>query len=234
MRRFWKDVTVAPEAQGWRVLLDGRAIRTPRGAAQLLPTQALAELVAGEFAAQGDKVDTRMFVLRDMADFAIDMVAPDPAPTLDKLVAYARTDTLCYRAAPAEPLFARQEELWEPLLTACEARHGVTLNRASGVIHCPQPDSAIAALRARLEGEDAFTLAALLTMASLAASLVVALAMLEPGADAEALFAAANAEEDWQAELWGWDWEAETVRANRLTAFLKAAEFARAAKATEK
>jgi chaperone required for assembly of F1-ATPase len=226
MKRFWQEVTVAPAEGGWRVLLDGRAIRTPKGGAQLLPTAALAELVAGEFAAQGEKVDPRAFVFRDMADFAIDMVAPDPTETIDKLLAYAVTDTLCYRAAPGEPLLARQDALWEPLVAACETRHGITLNRASGVIHCPQPAASLAVLRARLAGENAFTLAALLTLASLAASLVVALAALEVGSDPEALFAAANVEEDWQAELWGWDYEAEKVREARLAAFVMAARFA--------
>lgn len=230
MKRFWNEVTVEPRDGGWRVLLDGKAIRTATGNAQVLPTQALAHLVASEFAAQGGTVNPRAFVLRDLADFAIDMVAPDRTSTLDKLVSYAVTDTLCYRAAPDEPSFARQEQLWEPLVRSCEARHGVVLNRASGVIHCPQPEASLAALRERLSREDAFTLVALITLASLAASLVVALAVLEDHADPAALFAAANAEEDWQAELWGWDHEAEQVRAARLAAFEKAAEFARAAR----
>ena len=40
---------------------------------------------------------------------------------------------------------------------------------------------------------------------------------------------AANAEEDWQAELWGWDWMAEDDRALRAEAFRLAMEFVRAA-----
>ena len=231
MKRFWKQVSVAEGDGGWRVLLDGRAIKSQGGQAQVLPTRAVAELVAGEFAAQGEEVDPRSFVFRDMADYAIDVLPKDREATLAKLLTYAETDTLCYRAAPDEPLFARQEELWEPLVAACEARHDMVLQRASGIMHRPQPAASIAALRKRLEGEDDFTLAALLNMVSLAASLVVGLAMLEVGADAEALFAAANAEEDWQAELWGSDWEAEKVRAIRLEAFGKAAEFAAAVRA---
>lgn len=230
MKRFWKEVSVAEDAGGWRVLLDGRAIRTQGGQAQVMPTRAVAELVAGEFAAQGEEVDPRSFVFRDMADYAIDVLPQDREATLAKLLAYAETDTLCYRAAPDEPLFARQEELWEPLVAACEVRHDIVLQRASGIIHCPQPEASMAALRTRLAGEDDFTLAALFNLVSLATSLVVGLAMLEEGADADALFAAANAEEDWQAELWGWDWTAEDDRKARLAAFEKAAEFLAAAR----
>jgi chaperone required for assembly of F1-ATPase len=56
--------------------------------------------------------------------------------------------------------------------------------------------------------------------------LTIGLHAIEPGADAEALFAAANCEQDWQAELWGWDSQAEENRAQRLEAFRQAVRFA--------
>src|SRR5690606_21285233 len=148
--------------------------------------------------------------LRDLADYAIDHVAPDPARAAAALLPYAETDTLCYRADPDEPLYRRQRELWEPLLTAFEARHGLRMERTSGVIHKPHPPETAERLRAVLEAKAPFTLAALQTLAPLAASLCVALEAIEPGADAERLFAIANCEQDWQAEQWGWDHEAET------------------------
>ncbi|QZH73846.1 MAG: molecular chaperone [Erythrobacter sp.] len=228
MKRFYKDVTVEHSDGGWRVLLDGKPIRTQLGSAQLVPTQAAAELLAGEWRAQGEKLDPRSFVFRDLADLAIDVIRPDRAAALSKLLAFAGTDTLCYRADPDTPLFERQQTLWEPLVSTCEARHGVRLERVSGVIHHAQPQATLAAFRQRLELEGDFTLAALITLATLAASLVVALATLEEGADVPALFSAGNAEEDWQAELWGWDWQAEDDRKLRLEAFSKAAEFAAA------
>ncbi|MCE2843368.1 MAG: molecular chaperone, partial [Novosphingobium sp.] len=64
------------------------------------------------------------------------------------------------------------------------------------------------------------------TLASLAASLVIGLAALEPDADAGALWIAAELEEEWQAELWGRDAEAEERRARRAAAFANAVRFA--------
>lgn len=228
MKRFWKEVAARKAGHGWQVLLDGRAIKTQGGNPQLLPTRALADLVVAEFAVQGEEVDPKAFVHRDLADYALDVLSRERAETVAQLLQYAETDTLCYRAEPGEPLFARQEELWEPLLSACEARHGVTLTRASGIVHRPQPKEAMAALGTRLEAESDFTLAALVMLTSLAASLVVGLALLEDGADVPALFAAANAEQDWQAELWGWDFAAKEAREMKLAAFEQAAEFLRA------
>ena len=84
----------------------------------------------------------------------------------------------------------------------------------------------LARMARALEAQGPFTLAALHTLASLAASLVVAMAAIAPGADAEVLWYAANLEEDWQAELWGKDAEAEILRARRLDHFAGAMHFA--------
>jgi chaperone required for assembly of F1-ATPase len=229
MKRFWKDVATKPLEGGWRVTLDGRPIRTQGGQPQIVPTAVLAEAMAGEWRAQGEEVDPQAFPLRDLADYAIDHVRADRAGTIARLISYAETDTLCYRADPDEPLYRRQRELWEPLVTAFEARHGVRLERVHGVIHRPQPAETIERLRVALEQQDDFALSALSTLAPLAASLTIALTALEPGANIPALFAAANCEQDWQAELWGWDTLAEQARARRLAGFEAAAQFARLA-----
>ena len=230
MKRFWKQVAAEPCEGGYRVTLDGRPIRTQGGHPQIVPAAALAEALAEEWRAQGDEVDPRAFPLRDLADYAIDHVRHDRAATIAKLLAYGETDTLCYRADPDEPLYRRQLELWEPLLEAFEARHSVRLTRVSGVVHRSHPPETMARLGELLDAYDDFTLAALQTLAPTAASLTVALAALEPEADAQALFAAANCEQDWQAELWGWDGLAEDARARKLAAFEAATRFARLAR----
>lgn len=230
MKRFYEQARHEPAAAGWRIVLDGRPIRTQGGAPQVVPTEELARLMAREWADQGETLDPAAFAFRDMADYAIDVVAKDSAAVVDKLLGYAETDTLCYRANPDEPLYRRQKEVWEPLLTAFEAREGIKLTRVSGVIHRPQPPQTLDRLRERLEELDAFTLAALETLTSLAASLCIGLAALEPDADGEALWNAANLEEDWQTELWGEDEEAAARRKKREGAFLAAMQFARASR----
>ena len=231
MKRFWKDVSVIEADGGWRITLDGKPIKTQGGQPQVVPHRALAEAMAEEWSRQGEKVAPDGFAHRDLADFAIDHVRTDREGTIAKLLRYAETDTLCYRADPDEPLYRRQRELWEPLLEDLETRHGVRLEPHSGVVHRPQSDAALARLREVLTAHDDLALAALSTLAPLAASLTVALAALEPNADATALFAAANGEEDWQAEQWGWDPEAERGRAVKLAAFEAAVKFARLARA---
>lgn len=230
MKRFWKNVAVEPAENAWRVTLDSRPIRTQGGAPQLVPTTALAEAMAREWRDQGEEVDPKAFPLRDLADFAIDTVRHAREATIAKLLEYAETDTLCYRADPDEPLYRRQMDLWEPLLARFEARHGVTLTRVSGIVHRPQPQETIARLRETLAAQTDFDLSALFALAPLAASLTAAFDALDDAADPAALFAAANCEQDWQAELWGWDAEAAHGRANRLARFETATRFAHLAR----
>ncbi len=229
MKRFYREAAAVEGPDGWHVALDGKQVKTQGGRILVLPNKALAELLASEWAAQGEQIEPRSLPMRDLADYALDVVAHDRAATVGGLLRFAETDTLCYRADPDEPLWKRQQEVWEPLLCGCEAREGIVFRRVSGVMHRAQDDAALAALKTRLDAMDYLTLAALTTLASLGASLVIGLAALEPDADVEALWDAANLEEDWQAELWGRDWEAEERREKRKADFIAAMAFARVA-----
>jgi len=226
MKRFYREVSLVEDAAGWRITLDTRPIRTQGGRAQVVPSHALAEAMAAEWAGQGETIDPRGFVLRDLADFALDVIAPDPAALCRTLAGFAETDTLCYRAYPDEPLAPHQAERWDPLVAAAEARFGVTFTRTAGVIHRAQPPETIARLHAHLATLDPFALAALNTLTTLTASLIIGLAALDATAPIDTLWQAANLEELWQADLWGHDPEAAARRDRRAGEFAMAARFA--------
>ncbi|WP_324828281.1 ATP12 family chaperone protein [Qipengyuania zhejiangensis] len=230
MKRFYRDVAVTSTEDGYQTELDGRPVKTQGGQPQRVPSRALAERLAAEWEHQGEEIDPHAFVLRDLVDYSLDIVPGARAATITKLLRYAETDTLCYRAEPDEPLWHRQREIWDPLLEALEAREGVTLERVSGIIHRPHSRDALARLQARLETYDDFMLATLEMATSLAASLCIGLAALEPDADGDALWNAANLEEDWQAENWGVDEQAAELREKRRRDFLQTIEFAQIAR----
>ncbi|WP_370189698.1 ATP12 family chaperone protein [Qipengyuania sp.] len=230
MKRFYKEATAQQSDLGHHVALDGRPIKTQGGQLQLVASAALAQALADEWAEQGETIDPARFAFRDMVDYALDVVPGTRAEIIEKLLRYADTDTLCYRAHPDEPLWQRQREVWDPLVEALERREGIRFERVSGILAKSHPRETMARLEARLAEMDDFTLAALEQLTALAASLCIGLAALEDGADGEALWAAANLEEDWQIEQWGEDEEAATRRARRLGEFLKAIEFVRLAR----
>ncbi|MEP0191681.1 MAG: ATP12 family protein [Erythrobacter sp.] len=227
VKRFYKEASVTAVEGGWQVMLDDRGVKTVNGAAQLVPREGLAEALAHEWAAQGEELDPKTLPMRDMADYAIDLVAADPDDLTERLTAYGDTDTLLYRADPEDALFAKQEEVWEPIVTAFEAREGVILKRISGIIHHEQDPKALETLRVRIERLNAFEMAGLEAMTMLSASLTIGLCALTPNLDAVQLWRAASLEEEWQADLWGRDEEAEERRAKREADFLRACEFTR-------
>jgi chaperone required for assembly of F1-ATPase len=77
VKRFWKDVTVEPEDGGFAIRLDGRPVKTPARAPLAVPTEALAQAVADEWRAVGERIDPRAMPLTGLANAAIDRVAPD-------------------------------------------------------------------------------------------------------------------------------------------------------------
>ncbi|WP_379547896.1 ATP12 family chaperone protein [Qipengyuania sp. DSG2-2] len=225
MKRFWKEAALLETSGGWQVALDGRAVKTQGGRAQIVPSRALAMAMAAEWNMQGETLDPRSFPMRDLTDFTIDRVATGEDDLVTKTLAFAETDTLCYRAEAGTALSRRQDVEWEPLLAAFEAREGVQLTRVDSILHVEQPAETIAALRTRLEGLDPFTLAGVYTLASLSASLCLGLTALEKDADAGALWQTSHLEETVQHELWGVDMEAKAAQEEKRAAFLTAFEF---------
>ncbi|HEX8383432.1 MAG TPA: ATP12 family protein [Sphingomonas sp.] len=212
MKRFWTEVTIGADRV---VALDGRPVRTPGRVPLALPTDALAEAVAGEWRAVGETVDPRAMPLTGLANAAIDRVAPDPAPFAAGLARYGESDLLCYRAPAPAPLVGRQAAAWDPPLDWARGRYDVHLAVATGVMHVAQPPLAIARLGEAVAARDPWTLAALSPIVTITGSLVLALALAEEAMTAAAVWSASTVDEDWQMELWGEDPLATQARAVR-------------------
>lgn len=225
MKRFYKDATVAPAEGGFQLLLDGRAVRTPARAVLVVPAAPLATAIADEWRAQGETVDPRTMPLTGFANAAIDRVAPDREAFAAGLARYGESDLLCYRAERPERLVARQAELWNPLLAWARRRYDVELRTVTGMIHQPQPEAMVTRLQRAVAARDAFALAGLSPLVTIAGSVIIALALAEEAIDLAAAWAAASLDEQWQLDQWGEDAEARTVLNNRRRDFEAAARF---------
>jgi chaperone required for assembly of F1-ATPase len=220
MKRFYREVGVAEEAGAFRVLLDGKPVKTPSRNALALPTRALADAIAGEWRAQTENVDPKSMPLSGLAMAAIDGAAAERA---GQALAFARSDLLCYRAEEPAELVARQAAAWDTLLDWAAERYGARLKIASGIVFVEQSSEALAALERAVAGRSPFHLTALHSAAAITGSLVLALALADGRLTAAEAFAASRLDESFQAEKWGMDAEAE-ARATRLAAELAAAE----------
>lgn len=224
-RRFWREVVVVPEGEGFALRLDGRALRTPAKAALRVPTPALAEALAEEWRAVEERVDPRLMPLTRAANAAIDKVAPQREAVVEELAGFGASDLLCYRAEEPEGLVAHQAEAWDPLLRWAEASFDAPLAVTQGVMPVAQDERALRRLAAPLREADAFALTGLSDLVALSGSLVIGLAAVSRAWEPADLWARARADEAWQEAIWGRDEEAAEAAAARRLDFLRAARF---------
>jgi chaperone required for assembly of F1-ATPase len=225
MKRFWKAVSVEPEGGGWGIALDGRPVRTPARSPLVVPSEALAAAIAGEWRDVAETIDPRAMPLTGIANAAIDRVAPDTAAFAAGLARYAEADLACYRAEGPRALVERQEERWDSLLAWARRRYDVDFCTTSGLAHVAQPQATVERLSHAVAALDPFRLAGLSPLVTIGGSLVAALAVLEKAITADQAWKAVSVDEQWQLDQWGGDAEAEAALGNRKRDFMAGARF---------
>jgi len=208
-RRFYKDVTVEADGAGYGPRLDGRAPHTPGGRPLILPTRALADLIAEEWRAQAVTVVFAAMPATRLAHTAIDVVAGARGATVEGVTRFGATDLLCYFADHPRNLAHRQEKVWGPLLDWTRDTLDLDFQYTAGIIHRPQPPETLVRLEALVQAGDDFALAGLAFAASLFGSAILALALQRGRIKAEEAMGAARLDEIFQEERWGVDAEAE-------------------------
>jgi chaperone required for assembly of F1-ATPase len=224
-RRFWTQAAVVPTPGGYAIGLDARQVRTPRKAALILPTAALAEAVAAEWLAQGDRVDPATMPFTRTANSAIDTVTGQFDAIVQIVADYGGSDLLCYRAEGPEDLVVRQSDAWDPLLSWAAGSLGAPLRTTSGIVHVAQAPDSLAALRRLVERLTPFQLAAFHDLVSLSGSLILALALTRRHITVDEAWRRSRIDEDWQISQWGEDEEAAEVARRKHAAFLQADRF---------
>lgn len=215
VKRFYKDVIVRPAEGGFGIALDERILKTPGKVALVLPQTELAEAIAAEWRAQGDKIIPASMPLTKLANTAIDRTAAQRGDVCEQLLGFGRSDVVCYRAEIPVDLLQRQMKVWDPILDWAETSFGARLKTGQGIGFIEQDDAAMDALRRALATADNFRLTGLYNAAAILGSLVLALALDTGRMTPEEAFLAAHLDEVYQAEKWGEDWEAADRKAGK-------------------
>jgi len=225
LKRFWTEAQVSEGRDGFAVLLDGRPVKTPAKATLAVPTRALADAIAAEWDAQEDKIDPEAMPMTRMANSTIDKVSVSRAAVIEMLAEYGDSDLLCYRADGPQGLMARQAEGWDPLIDWLDARFGVRLALAEGVMHVPQEPAHLMTLRQRVEELSDFSLTGFHDLVMLSGSIVLGLAVVEDRLTPANAWDLSRIDEVWQIEQWGEDDEATAAESVKRAAFLDASAF---------
>lgn len=219
--KFYATVDVGEDGGAFVVRLDGKPTKTPQRALFAVPSRVLADAIAEEWRAQDSHVDPASMPLTRLAYAAIDIAPTHRRRLIEEILAFGRSDLLCYRAEAPAALVGREAQAWDPWLAWAEERFGAQLKSGVGIAFVEQPPESGTAFAAAVESHDHFGLVALHGATSLLGSLVLALALSEGRLDAPEAFALSRLDETFQAEAWGLDAEAE-ARAARLAKELDA------------
>jgi chaperone required for assembly of F1-ATPase len=224
-KRFYQAAAVEAAGDGWRVLLDGRAVKTPKRQGLLLPAKALAEAIAAEWNAQGTVINPAAMPLTRLANTTLDGVIGRKDAVHGEITAYTGNDLLCYRADQPEALAHLQAQAWDPLLAWARERFGAHLKTATGVMHVAQAPDSVARLGEAVALLDAFALAACHVMTTLTGSAVLALAHMHDRLTLEEAWKVAHIDEDFQIARWGEDAEEKKRRDLRFAEMTAASQF---------
>jgi chaperone required for assembly of F1-ATPase len=220
-KRFYSQVQVngrVGEGEGFALLLDDKPVKTPARRLLAAPSRALAEKIAAEWDAQINVIDPGHMPLTRLANAVIDAVANAPRPVADEVTQYLGSDLLCYRAETPAGLIALQSQHWDPVLAWARDALGARFVLGLGVMHVAQPSEAVAAAAARIP-TDHWRLGAVSSITTLTGSALLALALNAGALDAEAAWASAHVDEDWQTSQWGKDDAARERQAYRFAEF---------------
>ncbi len=223
MSKPWHEARVEGDAAPFAITLDGKPVRTPGKRPLTAPTRALAEVVAGEWRAQGDKVDPKTMPMTRYMNSVLDTVADHRDGVVAQVSAYGASDLLCYRSAHPEILVGRQAAAWDNVLTWVAKKKDAPMVVTTGIIAVEQPEASLVSLREAVADHDDAALAALHDLTAFSGSLILALAVSDGHLTAEEAWAASRVDEDWQIEQWGEDDLATAAAEDKHAAFMDAA-----------
>ncbi len=223
MKRVYREVATAPAEWGHTVRLDGRPVKTPRQRPLILPTEALAERVAAEWAAQAETVEPDSMRMNRLATTAIDLMPERRTGAIEQVVEYAETDLVCYRAAFPVELARAQARHWDPPLAWLADTHGIRLETAVSMTPLGQPHAAIRGVASVVAGLGDWPLVGLHALTTATGSVVLALMVHARALAAAAAGDAALVDERFERARWGEEADAKE-REERLLAEVDAAE----------
>ena len=227
-RRFYQRAGVEDADGEFRIVLDGRPVKTPARRTLAAPTRALAQALAAEWDAQRDVIDPAKMPLTRLANTIIDGVTDAPSAVADEVKRYLACDLVFYRAPGPAGLVAWQAEAWDPVLAWVRETLGARFVLAEGIAFVAQPAQSLAAASSAIP-TDPWRLGAMHAVTTLTGSALIAIALARGALSVDAAWAAAHVDEDWNMKFWGRDALALERRAARFSEMQAAATVLEAA-----
>ncbi|KAF0186218.1 MAG: ATP12 ATPase [Hyphomonadaceae bacterium] len=206
-QRFYKTVTADVLVEGFGVFLDGRKLVTPAKKPLIVANLATAQLIAAEWEAQSETINTTTMPITRLVNVAIDRTPNARAEMAQEIRKYASTDLLCYRTSAPQKLAQKQVEIWNPILLWAKQDLGLDMAMSIDSLALVQSEKTLNEVEALAVQLDDLTLTLLAFLVPLCGSAILGFAMLRHQLSANQVFEAIRIEENHNAEIWGHDYE---------------------------
>ncbi|KAF9340796.1 ATP synthase complex assembly protein atp12 [Linnemannia elongata] len=207
-KRFWETASVKEVGDKISVTLDGRVLKTPAGNPLTLPKDQkhLALLIAGEWHGQKALLKSHSLPMTSLVARAIDGFignAEGREETLNRLIKFLDTDSICYQQDFPESIVKAQEKHWDPILKWVKEKYGLEIKVSQGITYVQQEDHVKAKLRDIVNAMSDIELSAFERATLTAKSFLIGLAVVKRHLSVEKAWAAAQLEVLDQIERWG-------------------------------
>ncbi len=201
MKRLYTLVSSKKTSDGYEIQLDGKTVKTPSGQNMVTLTEALANVVVAEWAAQGEKVKPETMPITQIVVTKTDKIRDREAIT-ESVMKYLDTDLVCYWAKEPEDLAKRQKKVWGRWVKWFDVHFEVPLDTTKKIEAIKQDPEAHKRAWNYIEALDEAYFTVLHIVTSLSGSLILALAFTEGEITPEEIFEASYLEELYRGEIY--------------------------------
>ncbi|MEM6413545.1 MAG: ATP12 family protein [Pseudomonadota bacterium] len=208
MERFYETVTVVKVENGFAIELDGKPVKTRRGARVYSEKEALVYRVAEEWRAQEKAIIPASMPMFQLLTAVIDLGPSQSDEWVDRIISYADSELICYREETLESLYERQCRVWDPYLQWLLEHYNIKLQTGRGIAFIHQSPETTQMLRCLFKEASPSERFALKALAEITSSAVLPYALWRGPFREDEVFEASRLDEVFQIERWGEDDEA--------------------------
>jgi len=223
IKRFYKDVNIISNDDGYEIGLDGRKIKTPLNNILKVNSLSLANMIANEWRSQRDLIKKHEMLLTNIAFTAIDNPQNmTKEEMIDQLTEWLYTDTLCFRIKEPVEMKSLQEQRYDPILDWLRERYNCEVPISDNIMPPDIPVSTQNKLKQIFNFNQASLFGLTLITENLK-SLILTIALINQKISISEAVSLSRLELEYQTRVWGSVEWAHDLEKNLITATVASA-----------
>jgi len=203
-KRFYNEVNVTRDNGIFEITLDGRKVKTPKGAVLQMESYPLALSVATEWRSQKEFIRLNHMHLTALSFTSQDNPLHMTRESLAKgIIDYLDTDTVCYRSAEIPDLMELENNRWNPVIEWFMNEYNVSIGITDNLIDTPVTNETKQVIQKHLESFKLPSLFGMQFMTENLKSVILSNALVGQKVSVEEAVSLSRLETEYQVSKWG-------------------------------